>query len=162
MTATINPIAGQYEGHVEPAVLADVPRLAELGEALHAASRHHRLSFSREKVEALLTHLINDPNGVVFVSRRDGQIVGACAGIVSPNWFGDDLIGMEYSFFVEPGARNDMRGTTLVLAFVRWCQRRGAKQVRMGITTGINEPDTAKLYRSLGLSDGGVLFTKEL
>jgi GNAT superfamily N-acetyltransferase len=162
MTATITSLAGEYEGFVEPATVKDVARLAEMGEELHASSDHRVLGFDRTKVERLLTALINDPNGVVFVSRRDGIVVGAFAGAVVPNWFSDDLIGVDYSFFVLPDARNDMRGTTLILAFVRWCQRRGARQVRVGITTGIEVESTCRLYRSLGFVDAGVGFTKEV
>jgi GNAT superfamily N-acetyltransferase len=140
----------------------DVPRLTQLGEELHAASDHRAMGFSRSKVETLLTTLIADPNGAVFVTRREGVIVGAFAGAVVPNWFSDDLIGVDYSFFVLPDARNDMRGTTLILAFVRWCQRRGARQVKVGITTGIEVESTSRLYRSLGFVDAGVGFSKEV
>lgn len=162
MTATIAPIAGAYDGLVEPATLEDVPRLAQMGEELHASSDHRVLGFDRQKVERLLATLIADPNGVIFVSRRENVIVGAFAGAVVPNWFSDDLIGVDYSFFVLPDARKDMRGTTLILAFVRWCERRGARQVKVGITTGIEVESTSRLYRSLGFADAGVGFSKEV
>lgn len=162
MTAPIVSLAGPYEGLVEVATFEDVPRLAELGELLHATSDHRRLSFDRSKVEALLAHLIADPSGIVFVSRREGQIVGAFAGAVTPNWFSSDLIGVDYSFFVEPSARRSMRGTALILAFVIWCGKRGARMVKTGITTGIEIKSTSRLYRSLGFVDAGVGFMKEL
>ena len=162
MTASITPIAGEYDGLVEPATSEDVSRLAQMGEELHASSDHRVLGFDRQKVERLLATLIADPNGVVFVSRRENVIVGAFAGAVVPNWFSYDLIGVYYSFLVLPAARNDWRGTTLILAFVRWCERRGARQVKLGITPGIDVQTTSRLYRSLGFADSGVGFSKEV
>ena len=162
MTNNVVSLAGPLEGLVEVATLADVPSLAALGEAFHRASSYSHLDFSCTKVEALLTHLISDSSGVVFVSRRDGEIVGACAGVVVPSWFGDDLIGMDFAVFVEPGARNETRGTTLILAFARYCQRRGARMVKTSIPAGGDVESTSRLYRSLGFVDAGVGIVKGL
>lgn len=162
MTAVVSHLAGPFLDLVEVATLADVPCLAELGEQLHAASDHRVLAFNREKVERTLTHLITDPNGVVFVSRRDGVIVGAFAGAVAPHWFSDDLVGLDFAFFVEPDARGASRGTTLILAFKRWCERRGARLVKVSIAAGIEVESASRLVRSLGFVDAGVGFMKEV
>lgn len=162
MTSHVTPLAGPFLDLVEVATLADVPRLAEMGEKLHAASDHRVLSFSREKVESMLTHLITDPNGVVFVSRRDGVIVGAFAGAVAPHWFSADLVGIDFAFLVEPDARGASRGTTLILAFKCWCERRGARLVKVSIASGIQVESEARLVRSLGFVEAGVGFMKEV
>ncbi len=148
---------------VEVATLADVPRLVEMGEQLHLISDHRRFSYSPKKVATLLSSLISNPEtGVVFVTRQRGRVVGAFAGGLAPQWYSEELVGFDFSFFIEPGARTGMRSAALIQAFVIWCTRRGAREVRVGITTGIEVEGTSRLYRSLGFEDGGVGFSKEV
>lgn len=146
---------------VEVATSEDAPRLAELGELLHDTSSYAGIPYNREKVEALMRSLA-DGAGVVFVVRRDGVIVGGIAGSVTEHWFSEEKLGFEYSFFIEPSARHGITASKLVAAFTTWCRLRGAKKVRMGITTGINEQGTAGLYRLLGFKDAGALFQLEV
>lgn len=146
---------------VEPATVDDAPRLAELGELLHATSSYAGIPYNRQKVVDLMRSLAGGA-GVVFVVRRDGAIVGGIAGAVTEHWFSDEKLGYEYSFFIEPSARHGITASKLVVAFATWCRMKGAKQVRMGITTGINEQGTAGLYRLLGFKDAGALFQLEV
>ena len=148
---------------VEVAQPADTAELALLGEQLHDLSSHRVLTFNRKKVEALIERLISDPeNAVVFVTRSAGRIVGAFAGAIAPQWYSDDRVGFDYAVFIKPNSRHGIRSAALVQAFVIWCQRRGARQIRLGITTGIDVGGTSRLYHSLGFVDAGVAFSKEI
>lgn len=142
---------------IEVATLEDAPRLAEMGELLHDTSSYAAIPYNRAKVEDMMRSLIGGA-GAVFVIRKEGRIVGGLAGAVAPHWFSDELLGYEYSFFIEPDSRHGITAVKLVTAFTTWCKLRGAKQIRMGITTGINEQGTAGLYRMIGFKDAGSLF----
>ena len=146
---------------IEVATLDDVPQISELGQLLHDTSSYAGIPYSRAKVDALMASLISG-GGVVFVVRRDGQIMGGIAGGVTEHWFSDEKLGFEYSFFLHPEARGGFTALKIIAAFKTWCQLRGAKTVRMGITTGINEEGTAKLYRFAGFKDAGQLFKLEV
>ncbi|MNY76363.1 hypothetical protein D3C86_2159270 [compost metagenome] len=50
----------------------------------------------------------------------------------------------------------------MISAFRIWCKARGAKKLRMGITTGIHEESTGQFYRLLDFKDAGTLFSLEL
>lgn len=145
---------------VEVATLADVPRLAALGFAMHAESDYRDQPYDEGKVRALMEYLIGGA-GAVFVVRRDGEIVGAMAGGVTSNWFNDEPQGFEYGLFIEPAARHGLTALRLVSAFCIWCEKRGAKRLRVGITTGVQTEGTAALYRLAGFQDGGVFLTRE-
>ncbi len=147
---------------IEAATIEDVPRLVELGALMHAeAPNFCELPFSRVKVAQTLVGLIQG-GGVVFVARRGGEIVGGIAGGVAPNWFNDELQGFELAVFLAPEARHGLTAMRLVRAFFIWCQARGARRVRMGITTGVHTDSTARFYRALGMQDAGVFFDMNL
>lgn len=146
---------------IRPAQLSDVTRIVEIGAVLHYTSAYRRISFNRAKVATLMQSLINGA-GVVFVAERDGQVVGGIAGGVTAHWFSDELVGYEYSFFVLPEARHGLIATKLLIAMKAWCKAKGAKALRIGITTGINVEGTARFYRSMGFTDAGNLFEGEL
>lgn len=146
---------------VEVATPEDAPEIAALGELLHVESSYARIPYVPSKVEALMRNLAGGA-GVIFVVRQDGAIVGGIAGAVSEHWFSNELHGYEFSFFIKPEARNGFTAIKLVNAFSIWCRKRGAKSVRMGITTGIHESSTGQLYRMLGFKDAGSLFQLEV
>lgn len=146
---------------IEVAKLEDVIRIVDLGELLHQESTYRGIPYSRPKVAILMTKLIAE-DGVVFVAKKDGVIVGGIAGGVTEHWFSDEKVGFEYSFFLAKEARNGITAIRLIRAFASWCSLRGAKAMKMGITTGINAERTAEFYRSLGMKDDGVLFQMEL
>lgn len=146
---------------VEAAELTDIPRLVELGAMLHGASSYRDVTYSREKVGRTLAALIQGA-GVVFVVRKKGEIVGGLAGSVTPYWFSDEVHGFDFSLFFDPASRNGIYTHQVVQAFVIWCRARGAKKIRMGITTGIAVEATAKFYRWMGFKDSGLLFEMEI
>lgn len=139
----------------------DIPRLVELGQLLHDTSSYASVGMNPEKVGKLLGQLI-DGLGVVFVAEVSGEIVGGFAGAITEQWFSDDLIAFDYSLFIEPSKRQGLTALKLVLAFQEWAKAKGAKEIRMGITTGMNVDGTSRLYRHLGFEYVGPLFKMEI
>lgn len=146
---------------IRPATLADVPRIVEIGQDLHTESAYRAISYNPSKVGTLMRSLING-GGVVFVAEKAGQVVGGIAGGVTEHWFSNELTGFEYSFFVLPEHRHGLVAMKLLLAMKAWCKAKGARTLRIGITTGINVEGTARFYRHMGFRDAGQLFEGEL
>lgn len=146
---------------IRVATHADLPRILELGEALHALSSYAPISFDREKVATTMGSLI-DGAGVVFLAERDGIVVGGFAGAVSEFWFSTERLAYDYSFFIELSARNGITAMKLLTAFREWARIKGAKHLRLGITTGLHVESTARLYRAFGLVECGPLFQMEV
>lgn len=139
----------------------DIPRLVELGQLLHDSSSYAGSGIKPEKIADLLGQLI-DGLGVVFAAEVDGEVVGGFAGAITEQWFSDDLIAFDYSLFIEPSKRQGLTALKLVLAFQNWAKAKGAKEIRMGITTGMNVEGTSRLYRHLGFEYVGPLFRMEI
>ncbi|WPE28059.1 hypothetical protein PshuTeo1_37940 [Pseudomonas hunanensis] len=146
---------------IRPATHEDIPRLVELGTLLHDTSSYAHTGFNADKVARFLGQLI-DGLGVVFAAEVNGEVVGGFAGAVTEQWFSDDLLAYEYSIFIEPSKRQGLIALKLVLAFQAWAKAKGAKEIHMGITTGISVEGTSRLYRKLGFTYVGPLFKMEV
>lgn len=146
---------------IRPAKHSDVPRLIELGTLLHATTSYSTMSFCPDKSAAFLHELING-QGVVFVAEVRGEVVGGMAGAVTDQWFSNDLIAYDYSLFVEPSKRNGVIALRLIQAFKEWAKLKGAKQIYMGIGTGVSVEGTTRLYESQGLRNIGPLLMMEI
>jgi GNAT superfamily N-acetyltransferase len=146
---------------IRPATFDDIPRMVQLGEQLHGMSSYAPLSFDRAKVAHHLAGLIAG-HGVIFVAERDGEVVGGLAGGITEQWFGPDRVAFDYSLFIEPGKRHGITAARLIRAFVEWARIRGARQVTIGITTGLEVESTARLYESQGFVRCGDLFRMEV
>jgi len=150
---------------LEAATLLDIPEVVELGRVMHAESDYRGEHYSPEKVGRLMASLAAG-GGLLLVERSGGRIVGAVAGCVQPQWFGDDLIGLEYGVFVLPEVRASLSGGKVFLRLLRglqhWCRAQGARRLRAGITTGVHLEITSALYRAQGFHDAGAFFEMEL
>ena len=146
---------------IRPAKHSDVPRLIELGTMLHANSDYSKMAFCPEKSANFLHDLING-QGVIFVAEVRGEVVGGMAGGVIDQWFSHDLIAYDYSLFVEPSKRNGVIAVRLIQTFKEWAKLKGAKQIHMGIGTGVSVEGTTRLYESQGLRKIGPLLMMEI
>lgn len=142
------------------ATLEDIPRIVELGQAMHAESNYATIPYVEEKVAASVAEFIQ--HGVVFVAENDGIVIGGIAGGIMEQWFSTEKTAFDYSFFIHPEFRRGATAIRLVTAFCEWAKALGAKTVRMGITTGVNVERTSKLYQALGFVEVGPLFQKEV
>ena len=94
---------------IRNATTEDLPRLLELGEAMHAESRYSIMSFDREKVAGLLTTLMTTDTGFLMVAETDGRIIGGFAGIVSEHWFSHDKLASDIALFIEQEFRRQAK-----------------------------------------------------
>lgn len=146
---------------IRPAKHSDVPRLIELGTLLHSTTSYSTMNFCPVKSAAFLHELING-QGVVFVAEVRGEVVGGMAGGVIDQWFSNDLIAYDYSLFVDPSKRNGVIAVRLIQTFKEWAKLKGAKQIYMGIGTGVSVEGTTRLYESQGLRNIGPLLMMEI
>lgn len=144
---------------IRPAILADIPRLVDLGELMHAEAPNYRdIAFSRQKVALQLTHLVTR-DGVVLVSEKDGVVVGGIAGGITEYWFSLEKFGFEYAFFLTKEARHGITAVRLQRAFKTWCGLKGVKRFIMGTSTGIATEGTTEFFEAMGMELTGHIYT---
>lgn len=136
---------------IRTATISDVPRIVELGAALHAESpRWSRIPFNRARAAETMTGLILNPHGVAFLYEVDGLVVGGIAGLLQPHWACDASIAHEMSFVIDPEYRGGLAACRLICALVAWSRIKGAAWLHAGTSTGLDAEMTAKLYERLG------------
>lgn len=136
---------------IRNATTADVPRLIELGAALHRESpRWSRIPFNPARAAETLTGLIVGAQGVVFVAESNGAVVGGIAGAIQQHWACDALVAHEASFFMAAEHRGGFAACRLICALRAWAEMKGAAWLYVGTSTGVDPEMTARLYERLG------------
>ena len=146
---------------IRVATINDIETLVRLGQMLHEASELKRHTYKPMKVADLLYSVISGL-GVVFVAEKDGEVIGAFAGGLTELWYSDTVVAFDYCIFIKPDKRHGRTAIRLLIAFETWAREMGAKEIHMGITTGINVDSTSRLYQSQGFTLVGPLFRKEV
>lgn len=144
---------------VRPATIEDVPRLVELGAQMHAESpRFSRLSFDADKLGAFLGSAVNAPHMLVLVAERGDEVVGGFVGLVMEHWFSRDLMAVDLALFIDQRKRGGIVASRMVRDYLDWADQKGAKLVQIGITTGVQQLQTERLYEALGLARCGSIY----
>ncbi len=143
---------------IRPATTTDLLPLVDLGERMHAESpRFSRLTFSRARLGATLSGLLDNPLGFLWVAEFEGKVIGGMAGLISQHWASEDKVATDLALFIDERKRGGMATARLVGEYKRWASKRGAVIVQVGVTTGVQTEQTARLYERLGLARCGLI-----
>jgi GNAT superfamily N-acetyltransferase len=144
---------------VRTATAADVPRLAQLGQRMHAESpRFRRLRFNADRLGALLARAVDHPEMLLLVGELGGEVAGGFLGLVSQHWCSNDLVATDLALFVDSEKRGGVLAPRLLREYVRWAEARGAVLITAGVTTGVQTEMAERLYEAIGMTRCGALF----
>lgn len=138
--------------------------LIELGARMHAESEFAFLPYDPAKVEHTVKTLASQ--GRLFLARYEnerGEAVGFFFGQVSKYFFNDERIASDLSFYVAPEARgNGVVVLRMIREFERWAKGKGAREVCLGISTGVSIHNTGKLLTRAGYTNMGGTFKRRV
>ena len=135
----------------------DVPRLLELGRAMHAESRFREFKFDGDKVTRFLSAMMGNSSMILLV---DGEPVhGMLIAYVQPFWWGSDLESFDLVLYVTPEARGKSSAIRLVNEYKRIARKMGVSDPRISTGTGIETERTGKLFERLGFKGAGLMFS---
>jgi len=130
------------------ATAEDIPILVELGERMHAESRYSAFDYDREKIAKTLASLIHHPHGLVLVVGD--PVHGFFLGYACRMWFGADLEANDLAMYLLPEKRRGTSAARLVNAYKVWAKGLGAKDIKIGVSTGIQQERTGLFYERMG------------
>ncbi len=142
---------------IREAVIADVPRIVEMGQTFLAASPYR--AFMEEnpaQFAALATQCIEDPEGVVFLAEMGEMVVGMIVLVLFVHPLSAQRTAGELCWWVEPAARG--AGLRLLTAAEAWALGHGAGHLQMVAPT----PQVAKIYERFGYQLAEIAYVKAL
>jgi ribosomal protein S18 acetylase RimI-like enzyme len=155
--------------HIRPATLGDIPAIGRLGALL--VRTHHdfdpkRFIAARPQTEQLygsfLGTQLDEPNIVILVADRDGQVIGYTYSGVE----GNDYMalrgpaGVLYDIIVDPVHRKRGVGRMLLDATLESLKARGAP--RVVLSTAEKNLSAQRLFERAGFRPTMIEMTREL
>ena len=148
---------------IRPAEHQDLETLIILGYSMHQESSYRGMDFDFEKVALLLDRAIDDDDYLFLVSEHNGEVIGGFVGIITKQWFGNDLTATDMALFIHPDHRGSTTALRLIRHYIAWAKEQGCRPeaIRIGITTGVDEDKTTLLYQHCGFRHAGNLMALE-
>lgn len=137
----------------------DLAALAVLGREMHQSSSYAPMDYDINRLKETLGDLIDKSQFVVVAEATNGEVIGGMVGMCTQSWFGADMVANDLALFVTPDSRGGMAAVKMVKAFVQWARLAGAKQIRLGVTTG--HARAGALYERMGFAKCGASFVME-
>jgi GNAT superfamily N-acetyltransferase len=148
---------------IRPANVEDIDKLTELGARMHAESAYAFLAYDAEKVRRTIASYIDDPETYcVLAAQQEQSIVGMLGAYLIDYFFCDEKLACDVVVYVDAGFRGSSAATRLIRAFREWAAARGAREICLGISTGIDVERTGAFYERLGFAGAGGVYKQRL
>lgn len=147
---------------IRPPRESDVEAIVAMGERMHRESAYGFLPYDSGKVARLVRAFVHEPEVYGGFVAEDAALLGMIGGYVSDYFFCDEKVVSDMIFFVERPYRGGSAAARLIRAFTDWAIERGAREMCLGISTGIHTEKTGRFYEHLGFSPAGALYKRRL
>ena len=140
----------------------DTDEIVALACSLHAESYYARLQFSEGRVRALIATCV-ERDQVYYgkIVRHGGQIIAGLCGCIYPYHMCDGTYAQDIAFYVAKEARcKSVAPIALIRDFVQWGYAKGAEEIMLSTTSGINEDVITAVYERLGFARVGTIFKR--
>lgn len=140
----------------------DLGPLVTLAIEMHEESAYRDLPFNYYKLSELLKLVVDNPKTYCgFKCVRGEEMIGFFGGFIAPYFFADEKIAYDLALFVTKEHRGSTAAVRLIQAYERWARDAGASQIQLGVTTGVQEERTVKLFERLGYNHCGRVLKKD-
>ena len=135
---------------IQPASLHELHLCVPFGEAFHKEMQLPGEFIGQCFVDFWITLLATLPS-VIFLLRKQGELIGGIGGAISPNPNDGRLCAQEQFWFVDKAYRGGSGAIRLVDAFEDWARSKDAVEVRVArMMTGADQPGIERFYDKRG------------
>ena len=129
-----------------------------LAQAMRDEGAFKNCGWNSEKFETLLAR----PDVFCALVGDERGYYGGIIGIISTQFFSDDVCASDLGLFVLPEFRGGSAAIKLVKVYEDWAIANGAKEISLSQSTGIAIEKTMALYEHLGYELTGFSAKKEI
>jgi len=144
-----------------------IRQIATAGDCVHVIGLAQRMAnespaytryeFDGFKVGNIAKQCIYDPDYQCLLAFKDEKPIGFMAYACFSMLFSKARTVDDLALYVLPEHRGSLAGPLMVKRCVNWAKQQGASEVRLGITTEIDNSRVEKLFNRLGLATSGKL-----
>lgn len=140
----------------------DHDQLVALGRALHQESWYRDFDFDPAKMIELVELATASPTMLPLVlETAGGRIAGFFLAAETTHFFGKDRYACDVAIYIAPEHRGGPGFLRMMKAYEAWCRIRGVKEINIGVSSGIAQGPTQKLYEKLGFHQTAVAYRKK-
>jgi GNAT superfamily N-acetyltransferase len=137
----------------------DFDTLNKMGSDMCNESSYKVMKYDFGKVANLFANVVESDSLLGLVTESGGEITGFMMAFAEEHYFSRDMVSCDLMLYVKPDCRGGTHAYRMLSAYIQWAKSKGVKDIRIGITTGLNEEKTARLYNKCGFERCGSLFS---
>lgn len=126
-----------------------------LGEMMHRESEFRRIPYSPMRAAEIARRCVEDDAWFGVFDRTKSGRVGMFIGSLQRFYFSEENGAFDLLWYVRPDARGGTSGVRLLDSFIGWAKDKGVREVRLGVSTGVEVEKTDRVLRRLGFAHVG-------
>lgn len=148
---------------VRPATIKDIPKMLELGRAMHAESRFSHLPYSDDKIRALTNTVFTDDRYCAFVCEDNGVVFGMFVGFYTEFYFSSATRSCDLLLYVNKLKRSgSLAFFRLLRSYEQWAKDNNVDEIELGSSAGINDAAYVGALERIGYKTSAYLLKKEM
>lgn len=140
----------------------DIVAMMRLAKKMHAEGMFRDFDYDHQKVAEIGRQVLHNSNHFGVLCEQDGEIIGMMVGYVVEFYFGHDLVAQDQVLYVDKTRRGGLGAARMIEKFVEWATEKGAKEIQLGQTVGIDPALVDRLYTSMSFTLAGQLYTQRI
>ena len=142
---------------IRPAKFADIKLMVPFLMEANALTVSKNVPIDVPTLTKTLQQVVNTPGNQAFLSFDGETLTGVLAGVSNQIWFSKKKQVVDLVFYVSPEHRG--HGFYLARRYLAWAKNvKGAVEVFLGATSGLDTDRTEELYQKLGLDRVGATY----
>lgn len=147
----------------EPFSVERIRDIIALGLQMHAESAYSDMPFDIETAaQSIYTNIIQGDAGFGVIAYKDDKPVGMMAGALATQFFGPAVFAYDFVWYVVPEDRGSRTAIRMLKKFESWARSKGAKEIHLGVTTGVDPDKTHGIYERMGYKHVGNNYTLKI
>lgn len=114
------------------------------------------------KINKLVSELIDNPSGFVTVVTYDEEIVGCLIAVLTELPINDMIFSQELMFWLDPNHRNGKTATKLIDLYTSWSKQNGCNFVRLSELDSVLGGKAGLLFKRKGFNPVETAYIKEV
>jgi len=151
---------------IRNAEVKDIPQVLDIVHEFYDESKfakYFNVGWDDKDMFIFLRDLIMSEDGAFMLAEKDGKAIGFVFGAVR-EWYAkkDDLIAVEFGWYVCPEHRGGITGKELLVAFENWGIDKGANSVESGTVVPVKPRMVGRLLGTLGYKQYNHVYVKHI